>query len=132
MMKFIIETLSKILGYDIDVIVNPDQFIFKYKSETLILKTFIYITYDHNDLRILSVGEDYDLSEPYLKIDLFRPNHQNQFRDLNKYDALAAFLKYSSVRLIKHRLLVRPSFSFTNSASLNNSSFAPLNSKMWA
>ncbi len=94
----------------IDVIVSPEIWIFRTRSQKIEIPTYIFL----KDGCILSIGETASGGE---RMDLFAEGTQNH--NSVYLDCLASFLKHGIRKVMGKGLMIRPGIRFINVESLH-------------
>jgi hypothetical protein len=108
--------LIGILSGEVDVDVSPDYFCFKKKGQEKKFRAVIFVS-AHGNPRILGVGDDQIMTEPNIRIDLFK-GEDSTIRDNDKANYLEAFFRHCILMTYNRRALIRPRIVFRNSSSL--------------
>jgi hypothetical protein len=107
-----IENFFLLFSAKIEVEINLDSFTFKKDDKSKRFNTFVYVSKDLKNPRIISVGETPIEQIDSLKINLFENNNrENHYSD--KYDYLSAFLMHGLKTLTSKYAMVKPSIYLT-------------------
>lgn len=102
----LLDRLTKALGKDIFVSVNPEEVVFHRGEKVLRLRPFVILSTDPEP-RILAVGDQVPLMEPSVVIGLLDPASRAELAS-HKPGCLEAFFRFAFIQLAESHTMIRP------------------------
>ena len=121
-MAEILSLIVNKLNRKVTVDVSPEEFVFSNRHGTIALDTYLYLKQNNKeDYSVLAISEH--VQEPScVRVDLFGPKSMLPDKVLRS-SCLEAFLRFGFAKLLKQKMMLRPSVTFRGANSLTDITF---------